>query len=123
MRYTIPLMAALVLTGCGDPKPLPLAATPESSRAALVRALDGWKAGKSFQDFLAQSPPLIFQDDDLNSGAKLLDYKIEGEGQTHGVGYSYIVTLNLSGSKKPKRVYYSAVSEPKLAVTREDRTP
>ena len=73
MRYTILLVAALGLTGCGDPKPLPMAATPESSRAALVAALDGWKSGKSFQDLLNQSPSIILQDDDLNRGTKLAD--------------------------------------------------
>lgn len=124
MRYTILLVAALGLTGCGgDPKPLPMAATPESSRAALVSALDGWKAGKSGKDLLNQSPSLIFQDDDLNRGTKLADYKIEGEGQAHGTGYSYVVTLTFADKDKPKKVYYSAVTEPRLAVTREDRSP
>jgi hypothetical protein len=124
MRYTMLLVAALGLTGCGgDSKPLPMAATPESSRAALVAALDGWKAGKSSKDLQDQSPSIIFQDDDLNRGTQLVDYKIEGEGQPRGTGYSYVVTLTFAGKDKPKKVYYSAVTEPKLAVTREDRSP
>jgi hypothetical protein len=123
MRYTFLHVAAFGFTGCGDPKPLPMAATPESSRAALTTALDGWKAGKSFQDLLNQDPSIIFQDDDLNRGTKLVDYKIEGEGQVHGTGYSYVVSLTFGGKDKPKKVYYSAVSEPRLAVTREDRSP
>ena len=42
MRYPI-LLAVFALAGCGgDPKPLDMAATPESSRAALVTALDAW---------------------------------------------------------------------------------
>ena len=32
------------------------------------------------------------------------------------------VTLNLQGSEKPKKVYYTAVTDPKIAVTREDRS-
>jgi hypothetical protein len=124
MRYTILLAAALGMTGCGgDPKPLSMAATPESSRAALSTALDGWKAGKSFQDLVNDSPSVILQDDDLNRGVKLADYKVEGEGQPRGTGYSYIVTLTFSGKEKPKKVYYSVVTEPKIAVTREDRSP
>ena len=121
MRYTI-LLFALALTGCGgDPKPLDMAATPESSRAALVTALDAWKAGKTAQELLNGDPAIIFQDDDLYQKVKLADYRIEGEGQAYGIGYSYIVALNLEG--KTKRVYYSVVTEPKLAVTREDRSP
>ncbi|HSQ54578.1 MAG TPA: hypothetical protein VLM40_02450 [Gemmata sp.] len=123
MRYIIPFIAALGAFGCGDPKPLPMAATPESSRAALVAALDGWKEGKSFEDLAGGSPPLIFQDDDLNRKVKLLSYTIEGEGKPYGVGYSYIVALTIEGKGKPRRVYYSVVTEPKQVVTREDRTP
>jgi hypothetical protein len=122
MRSTILFTVALALAGCGgDPKPLPMAATPESSRAALVSALDRWKAGKSAQELQNGDPPVIFQDDDLNRGTKLADYKIEGEGQARGTGYSYVVALNLEG--KTRRVYYSVVTEPKTAVTREDRSP
>ena len=123
MRYSILLVAALGLTGCGDPKPLSMAATPESSRATLVAALDGWKEGKSFQNLLDQSPPIIFQDDDLVRGTKLAGYKIEGDGRVVGVGYSYVVALSFEGKDKPKRVYYSVVTDPKNAVTREDRSP
>lgn len=124
MRSTILAVAALGFIGCGgDPKPLPMAATPESSRATLVSALDGWKSGKTFQQLLDQSPPLIFQDDDLNRGAKLADYKIENAGEPRGTGYSYLVTLTFQGKDKPKKVYYTAVTEPKLAVSRDDRSP
>ena len=47
-------------------------------------------------------PSIIFQDDDLNRGTKLVDYKIEGEGQVHGTGYSYVVALTLGGKDKPQ---------------------
>jgi hypothetical protein len=104
-----------------------MAGTPESSRAALVAALDGWKAGKTHAEMAAGSPPLIFQDDDLLGGAKLLDYAIEGDGQARGTGYSYVVNLKVQekdGAKvREKRVAYTAVTEPKHAVTREDRKP
>lgn len=121
------LMAvALALAGCGDPKPMSMAATPESSRAALVTALDAWKAGKTPQDLLAGSPPLLFVDDDINR-SKLADYKIEGDGAPKGTGYSYVVALTLqdkdAGKTRPKKVAYTVVTEPKLAVTKEDRQP
>ena len=121
MRLPLIAAAALAFAGCGEPKPLPMAATPESSRETLVAALDGWKSGKTFQDLLNGNPSIIFQDDDLNKKTKLTDYKIEGEGEARGTGYSYVVALNLDG--KTKRVFYSVVSEPKAAVSREDRSP
>ena len=121
------LLAAPLTGGCGGPKPPPMAATPESSRAVLVEALDGWKTGKTHADLAAGSPPLYFQDDDLLGGAKLLDYAFQGDGKVIGTGYSYIVNIKVQekdGAKtREKRVAYTAVTEPKHAVTREDRKP
>lgn len=119
-------LVALALTGCGDPPPLPMAATPDSSRSALVSALDGWKAGKSPKELLDGSPSLIFMDDEASAGSKLLDYKIEKDGEVRGTGYSYVVTLSLQdkeGHSRTRKVAYTAVSSPQLAVTKEDRQP
>ncbi|MBP3955310.1 hypothetical protein J8F10_08455 [Gemmata sp. G18] len=126
-KYAILMATALGLTGCGGSQALPMAATPESSRAALVAALDGWAAGQTFQELSAASPPVQFIDDDLNRGTKLLSYKIEGEPRVNGTGYSYVVTLTMQdksgASRAPKKVAYAVVTEPKHAVTREDRQP
>jgi hypothetical protein len=127
MWKTISLFAALGLTGCGSPKTLPMAATPESSRAALVATLDAWKLGKTREEMETMSPSLYFGDDDLNRGAKLLDYSIAGEGTPAGTGYSYVVNAKLQekdGTKqRDKKIAYRVVTEPKCAVTREDRQP
>jgi prepilin-type N-terminal cleavage/methylation domain-containing protein/prepilin-type processing-associated H-X9-DG protein len=125
--YAIPVVV-LAIGGCGDPKPPPVAGTPESTREVLVAALDGWKAGKTFRDLKDGSPPVIVVDDDLNAGARLLDYRIEGEPTLFGTGYSYVVTLSLeprSAARGPtrKKVAYTAVSEPNRAVSREERKP
>ena len=125
MHRILLLVAALGLAGCGT-NPPPMAATPESSRAALAAALDGWKAGKAPKELSGQSPPLYFVDDDFTRGTKLLDYKVEGEGKPLGTGYSYVVSLTLQdqgGGNRTKKVAYTAVTEPKHAVTREDRQP
>ncbi|HEY1186848.1 MAG TPA: hypothetical protein VGE74_04280 [Gemmata sp.] len=120
------LTAALALAGCGSPKPLPMAATPESSRAALTSALDGWKAGKTPRELAGGEPPLLFVDDDINRSG-LVEYKIDGPGLPNGTGYSYVVTLTLrdkgAATTRVKKVAYTAVTEPKHAVTKEDRQP
>jgi hypothetical protein len=127
MWKTISLVAALSLTGCGSPKPLPMAATPESAQTALVACLDAWKQGKTREEMETMSPSLYFGDDDLNRGAKLLDYSIAGEGKPAGTGYSYIVNARIqdkAGTKqRDKKIAYRVVTEPKCAVTREDRQP
>jgi hypothetical protein len=123
----IPLACAALLVGCGTAeKPLAMAATPESARAALGTALDGWKAGKTAQDFAGGTPPLLFVDDEINRGTKLTEYRVEGDGTPRGTGYSFVVTLTLQtkdGKARTKRVAYTAVTEPKHAVTIEDRQP
>jgi hypothetical protein len=124
----IPLaLAAALLTGCGGAeKPLPMAATPESARAALSEAFDGWKAGKGPKDFAAANPPLLFIDDEINRGTKLTEYRVEGDGTPRGTGYSFVVTLTLQtkdGKARTKRAAYTAVTEPNRAVTIEDRQP
>ena len=134
MRTAILCAAALALAGCGGaPKSLSVAGTPESCRAALVAALDGWKQGRAYQEMAEADPPILLRDDDFFGGAKLLDYQIEGNGELRGTGYSYVVTITLQrkegkegkGDKGPtkKKLLYNAVSEPKLAVYREDRKP
>jgi hypothetical protein len=125
LRFTL-FTAALALCGCGGaPKPLAMAATPESSRAALIAALDGWKAGKTPQQLAEQSPSVTLIDDDFLGGRKLLDYKIEGDGHARGTGYSYIVLVTLEGKDGTKsttrKIPYNAVTEPKHVVSREDR--
>jgi hypothetical protein len=128
MRKTIVLIAALGLTGCGEPKPLGMAATPESSKAALIAALDSWKQGKTFDEMANQSPSLVFIDDDLNRGARLIDYRLMDEGKPVGTGYSYLVagTFQPKDAAKPpvkKNIAYRAVTDPKSTITREDRQP
>jgi hypothetical protein len=102
-----------------------MAATPDSSRAALVAALDGWKAGKTPEQLAELSPSVTLIDDDFLGGRKLLDYKIEGDGQARGTGYSYVVTVTLEGKDGGKnttrKIPYNAVTEPKHVVSREDR--
>lgn len=128
MRTIVILVAALGLSGCGDPKPLGMAATPESSRAALVAALDGWKQGKTSLAMSEESPPLVFMDDDLSRGGKLLDYQVLDEGKPLGTGYSYLVALTIQdkdGTRPSvkKKIAYRAVTDPKSVVHREDKQP
>jgi hypothetical protein len=127
IRIVLPVPFLALLAGCGDPPPLAMAATPESSRKVLTTALDAWKAGKKPADLYAGSPPLLFIDDDINKpGLKLLDWQIEAEGEAKGTGYSYVVTLTQQikdGKSRTKKSAYTAVTSPSLAVTKEDRQP
>ena len=117
LRLTVPAVV-LLLVGCSSGGPLPMATTAEKSRPALVAALDGWKAGKTADELKALSPPVFFLDAEFKGGSKLADYKIEDDGRPYGTGYRYDVTLTVGG--KAKKVAYRVVTEPNIAITRED---
>ncbi len=121
-RYILPAVA-LFLTGCSSDGPLPMATTAEKSKPVLVAALDAWKAGKSADDLKAQSPVVHFLDADLRAGAKLANYKIEDDGRPNGTGFRYDVTLTIERGGKPaspKKIAYRVVTEPQIAIARED---
>ena len=125
-RTLLPLLA-FALAGCGgDPPPLDLASTPEKSRELLVSAFDDWKAGATPGSMTAKSPPVYLNDDGFAKGAKLIDYKIEGEPKTVGTGFSYVVTLTIQDGAKPpsaKKLAYRVVTRPNNSISKEDGMP
>src|SRR5688572_12246000 len=119
MRFCVlpVVVLAALAAGCGD-KPLPMAASPETAKPALVAVLDAWKAGKTEADLKAQSPPVIFNDADFKRGRKLTGYAIGGDGSPMGAGMRYDVTLTFDDEKaKAKgkgtvKVAYRVVTDP-----------
>jgi len=128
MTLRLPPAAAAVLAalaaGCSsDPKPLPMAAAPDSARPALETALTGWKAGRTPNELKGQSPPVVFNDGDFTAGRKLTDFRIDGDGRPVGTGLRYEVTLTLQDGSKPaatRKLAYRVVTEPGISIFRED---
>jgi hypothetical protein len=119
-RVVLPALA-LALIGCSsDPGTLPMAASAEKARPALEAALDAWKSGKTSAELKAQSPPVIFLDNDFERGVKLTAFKIESDGKPQGTGFRYDVSLTLEGGKGAKKVAYRVVTSPNTAISRED---
>ena len=122
LRLTVPAVA-LFLVGCSSGETLPMATTAEKSRPALAAALDGWKAGKTADELKALAPPVYLNDADFRAGTKLANYKIEDDGRPYGTGYRYDVTLTVERGGKPaspKKIAYRVVTEPNIAIARED---
>lgn len=112
--------AALAAAGCGgDPPPLAMTATPESARPALEGALAAWKAGKSADDLKAASPPVYFNDPDLNRGRKLAAFTLTDAGSAVGTGVRFGVTLTLD-DKRTRTVNYRVSTTPAISIYRED---
>ena len=125
-HHLLPLLALAALGCGGDPPPLDMATTPEKSREALVAALDAWKGGATREALAARTPPVVFADDALTKGHKLLDYKFEGEPKAVGTGQSYVVTLTTQAGDKPpaaRKLAYRVVTTPNIAISKEDTMP
>ena len=127
MKRTLFLPLVLALAGCrGESPPLDMATTPEKSRAALTAAFDAWKAGGTVQTLAAKSPPVYLVDDSFTKGSKLVEYRFEGEPKIVGTGMTYIVTLTLQDGAKPagtRKLAYRVVTDPNIAIFREDGAP
>ena len=113
-------LAAAFLAGCSSgPKAAPV--EPGKARAALVTALDAWKAGKSIDELKAATPPIVAQDFDWMAGAKLTDYAVVGDGEAQDANLRVQVKLTLrtaQGATATKTVHYVVGTDKTLTVFR-----
>lgn len=119
-------LATMLLPGCSNPS-LAHAVDAPQARDALKTALDGWKKGETPESLANSSPPMIVQDMEWASGAKLIDYELVGDGKALDANLSIQVKLTVSGgaaSKTPakpteKKVWYMVGTSPKVTVFRD----
>ena len=102
-------------------------------RADRSRSLEdrAWTAGRSGQtpaSFASASSPMIVQDFEWDSGAKLLDYQLVDDGKAYDANLRVQVKLTLAGSdtkaapvtkKTEKTVWYLVGTSPKVTVFRD----
>jgi hypothetical protein len=125
------VFAALLLPGCSNPS-VAHAVDPPQARDALKTALDEWKKGESVESLASASTPIIVQDFDWMSGAKLVEYELVDEGKAVDANLSIQVKLTLSGGSQAgkaagkaagktiqKKVWYLVTTSPKLTVFRD----
>jgi hypothetical protein len=121
------VLATLLLPGCSNPS-LAHAVDPPQARDALKTALDGWKKGESPESLASASTPIIVQDFDWMSGAKLIEYDLVDDGKAVDANLSIQVKLTLSGGSQAgktagktieKKVWYLVTTSPKLTVFRD----
>jgi hypothetical protein len=122
------VLATLLLPGCGDPSRAHAVHEP-TARDALKTALDGWKKGETPASFASASAPMIVQDFEWESGAKLVDYQLVDDGKPYDANLRVQVKLTLTGGaekKAPapgknteKTVWYLVGTSPKVTVFRD----
>jgi hypothetical protein len=121
------VLATLLLPGCADASRAHAVNEP-TARDALKTALDGWKNGKTPASFASDSSPMIVQDLEWSSGAKLLDYQLVDDGKAYDANLRIQVKLSLAGAdakaapatkKTEKTVWYLVGTSPKVTVFRD----
>ncbi len=124
-RLAIVALAALasMAGGCSwSPGASPVDAP--RAREALAAALEGWKKGDPPSAFRDALPAMTVQDLDWIGGAKLLDYRIEGDGKATGPNLHIPASLTLrtpQGREVRKKVSYIVGTSPILTVFRDFR--
>ena len=92
---SLAVLATLLLPGCADASRAHAVNEP-TARDALKTALDGWKNGKTPASFASDSSPMIVQDLEWSSGAKLLDYQLVDDGKAYDANLRIQVKLTLA---------------------------
>jgi hypothetical protein len=117
-------LATLLLPGCSDPSRAHAVNVPKA-RDALKFALDEWKKGEKDPKSLASaSMPMIVQDFEWASGAKLVDYQLLDDGKAEDANLRVQAKLSLSSGQGPskvtdKKVWYLVGTSPQVTVFRD----
>jgi hypothetical protein len=129
LTRTIALGLAIVgVGGCSSQPGLPAGVPPdvefdaEAARAAIGRALDAWKAG-AVKSLPKQSPPILFEDDDLITGHSLVSWSFASPTAPILPCQNVGVQLTLrarSGESVERLAHYQVLTSPKLSVRRTD---
>jgi hypothetical protein len=124
---SLAVLATLLLPGCSDPSRAHAVHEP-TARDALKTALDGWKKGETPSSFATASAPMIVQDFEWESGARLLDYQLVNDGKAYDANLRVQVKLKLAdgagkgaagGKSSEKTVWYLVGTSPKVTVFRD----
>ena len=91
-----------------------------TARDALKTALDGWKNGETPSSFASASPPMIVQDFEWESGAKLLDYQLVDDGKAYDANLRIQVKLKLAGGRRQGRAAGKRLGENRLVPGRHE---
>lgn len=117
------LTALFFVSGCSGSQAH--AVNPSKARESLKIALDHWKNGDDPKSLESSSTPMTAQDMDWNSGAKLLDYEILGDGKEMDLNLFVRVKLKLDPEGKGKAVEktasYVVGTSPVVTVFRDAR--
>ena len=116
--FLLLLLTLTLIIGCGSSHTV----QPDVAVKTLRTALESWKNGQSPDSLQKASPPIIVQDLDWTSGAKLMEFEILEGGEPVDANLYAQVKLKLrdsAGSDTDRTVTYVVGTSPKLTVFRD----
>ena len=116
-------LLALAIAGCGRGSPPARSLDEGAARAALVEALDSWKAGRPHAMPAPGDPALRVADEDWLAGVRLIDYRPSRGEQVVGSRLLCPVTLIVEGPggrRVERPVRYAVGTDPFPSVIRQD---
>ena len=119
MMRCLTLLFALLIVGCGG-KSRPQDEV-DRAKAAVVAALDNWKANEPIAKLKALSPPLDFNEE-LRSTQSLTDYTVTKVDSTDPIVIRVTVTMKLKdkkGKASEREAVYSVALKNPIAVARD----
>jgi len=120
-RHAAAIAMLLLAAGCGAVySPEAHRVDPDSARSTLEIVLESWKAGLEPGDWQEKSPPVVVQDMEWLSGAKLTSFEVLG---TQPVDANLLCEVKLTlandrQSELQRTVTYLVSTSPKLTVFR-----
>jgi hypothetical protein len=121
LRHTWLIFAfAMLPGGCSDTPNAPVNAG--KARETLRTALESWKKGESATALQSASPPIYIIDQEWQSGAKLVNYEIVGDGEEKDAHLYCKVKLTVrasSGKDVQQEVTFIVSTAPNLTVSRK----
>ena len=119
-KTTIVGLLLFVALGCESTR-MPPQANPAKARAALEASLKAWNEGKSPAILREKQPPIYFNDEIWQAGAKLEKFHIESERE-NGRGWACYVRLTLTdeaGKPKEQTIYYLIDTDPAIVIVQQ----
>ena len=107
--------------GCSDGPARAAPVDPAKAKAALITALDAWKAGKPIDSLAKENPPIVAQDFDWMVNKKLAKYQVQGDGKAQDANLRVpvkLTILNGDGEPQDKSVVYIVGTDITLTVFR-----
>jgi hypothetical protein len=115
------ILAIFLLSGCSG-QGTPSAVDTSLARESLKTALDHWKNGEDPKSLESSGTPMVAQDFEWSSGAKLVDYEIlEEKSEGPNLRVQVKIKLGPQGNTKAaeKKASYVVGTSPRVTVFRD----